>query len=144
MKTPFDGAIRVGQREIDEMRVAISAHVEQLGRVEAARAENEQETRRQREIAGDDVLLASGAYMDRMRVERAQLTKTQAIVDMRLTQLRSDAVAAYGTFKAISAAADNWRHEAEQAIAQTEQGHLDDAANAKFVNDRQAARKVRA
>lgn len=141
MKTPFDGAIRVGQREIDEMRVAISAHVEQLGRVEAARAENEQETRRQREVAGDDVLLASGAYMDRMRAERAQLTKAQAIVDMRLTQLRSDAVAAYGTFKAISAAADNWRHEAEQAIAHTEQGHLDDVANAKFVNDRRTARK---
>lgn len=142
MKTPFDGAIRVGQREIDEMRVAISAHVEQLGRVEAARVENEQETRRQREIAGDDVLLSSQAYMAHMRAERARLAQAQAMVDMRLTQLRSDAVAAYGTFKAISAAADNWRHEAEQAIAQAEQGHLDDAANAKFVNDRQTARKA--
>jgi hypothetical protein len=144
MKTPFDGAIRVGRREIDEMRIAISVEIDQLVQIETARLDNERETSRQREVAGDDVLLSSHAYLARMRVDRARLQADQAVVDHRLAQLRAKAVTAYGTLKGVSAAADTWRVEAEQAIATAEQEHLDDLANALFVRDRQLARKGRA
>jgi flagellar biosynthesis chaperone FliJ len=133
MKTPFDGAIRLGQREIDEMRIAISIEVAQSVQIEAARDANLREMERQRAHAADDALLSSHAYMTRLRDERARLRQTQHQVDEKLQSLRAKAITAYGTLKAVSTAAESWRTDAEQAIAKTEQGHLDDLTNANFV-----------
>jgi hypothetical protein len=144
MKTPFDGAIRVGQREIDEMRIAISVEVDQLVKIETAQIAHEREIRRQRDVVGDDVLLSSHAYLARMRGDQARLKENQAIIDNRLAQLRAKAVTAYGTLKGVSSAAESWCGDAEQAIANAEQGHLDDLSNANFVRDSQLARKGRA
>lgn len=141
MKTPFDGAIRVARRETDEMRIAISVQVERLVTIETARAATEHEIRREREVAGDEMLLSSHAYLARMRAERTRLTENSAVIDIHLTQLRAKAVTAYGGLKAVSSAADNWRSDAEQAIANAEQGQLDDLAAANFVRNRRLARK---
>jgi len=140
MKTPFDGAIRLGQREIDDMRVAINVQIAQVVKIEAARADNEREARRQREVAGDDAMLSSYAYLARMRAERARLNESQATAEGQLSRLRSEALAAYGTLKAVGSAADAWRGDAERAIEQTEQGHLDDLTNAGFVRGRRKGR----
>lgn len=141
MKTPFDGAIRVGQREIDEMRIAIRVEIDQLVKIETARIDNEREMRREREVAGDDALLSSHAYLTRMRADRARLTASQAVIDRRLDQLRAQAVTAYGILKGVSAAGESWRQDAEQVIANAEQGHLDDLANANFAREHRLTRK---
>jgi hypothetical protein len=78
-----------------------------------------------------------------MRIDRARLRDNQAAIDHRLAQLRAKAVTAYGTLKGVNSAAESWRVDAEQTIANAEQGHLDDLANANFVRDSQLARKGR-
>ncbi len=136
MKTPFDGAIRIRQREIDEMRVTINVQVNQLVQVEAARTEADATIHRELAAAAEDVLLSSHAYMARLRAERERLAQDQAAIDARLTQLRTRAMEAYGTFKAISSAAEGYRDEATQAAASAEQGHLDDLSASRLVRQR--------
>lgn len=142
MKTPFDGAIRVGRREIDEMRIAIRIEMDQLMQVEAAHAENVREARRERDVAEDQTLLSSYAYLERMRMERARLDEARAATDRRLGSLRTKAMAAYGSLKAVNSAADSWREEAERAVDSVEQRHLDDLSNAQFARGARRTRKV--
>ena len=136
MKTPFDGAIRIQRREIDEMRVAIKVQVEQSVRIEAAQADADAVVRNERDIAGGDVLLSSHAYMARMNAERHRLAQDRAVVDVQLTQLRTRATAAYGMGKAIEAAAQTYRDEAMQAEATAEQGQIDDQSATRFMRGR--------
>lgn len=133
MKTPYDGAMRVQQREIDDVRVAINIQVNQLVQVETSRTAVDAAIARETAIAADDVLISSHAYVERMRAVRARLTEDQAAIDARLGQLRAKAAAAYGSLKAIESAADNFRDEAERASASAEQSRLDDFAAAALV-----------
>jgi hypothetical protein len=141
MKTPFDGAIRVRRREIDDMRIAIGVQINQLVQVETAQAEIQAEMSHERDVAADDALLSSHAYMMRMRAERERLAENQAMIDARLAQLRAKAMAAYGPFKAITTAADTYRDEAAQAAANAEQSHLDDLSAANLVRGQLVLRR---
>ncbi len=141
MKTPFDGAIRIRRREIDEMRVTISVQVNRLVEIEAEQTEADAALHRERTVASEDVLLSSHAYIARMQAERERLAQDQAAVDAHLTQLRAKAVDAYGAFKAITSAAETYQDEMAQAAASAEQGHLDDLAAANLTRERQDARR---
>jgi len=141
MKTPFDGAIRLRRREIDEMRVAISVQIDRLTEVEALQADTAAAMRRESEIAADDVLLSSHAYMMRIRAERARLAADQVAIDSRLAQLRARALDAYGSCRAIEEAAESHREDAAQAEASAEQGHIDDLSGASFARGMLAVRR---
>jgi hypothetical protein len=133
MKTPFDGAIRIQRREIDEMRVAINVQVDRLVEIETAQVDADAALRRERSIAGEDLLFSSHAYMARMNAERQRLAQDRAVVDVQLTQLRTRATAAYGKSKAIEDAARSYREEQIREAASAEQGHLDDQAATAFL-----------
>jgi hypothetical protein len=136
MKTPFDGAIRIQRREIDAMRVAINVQVDRLVAIEVAQVDHDATVRNERDLAGGDLLLSSHAYMARMHAERRQLAQDRSVVDGHLAGLRTRATAAYGMSKAIEAAADGYRHDAIQAEATAEQGHLDDQSATRFARGR--------
>ncbi len=93
------------------------------------------------EVSAEDVRLSSHAYIARMQAERERLARDQAAIDAHLTQLRAKAVDAYGAFKAISSAAENYRDEMTQAAASAEQGHLDDLSAAGLTRERLDARR---
>jgi hypothetical protein len=141
MKTPFDGAIRIRRREIDEMRITISVQVTRLVEIEAEQTDADATMHRERAVAAEDVLLSSHAYIARMQAERERLARDQAAVDAHLTQLRAKALDAYGAFKAITSAAENYQDEAARAAARAEQGHLDDLSGANLTRERQDARR---
>jgi hypothetical protein len=133
MKTPFDGAIRIQRREIDEMRVAINVQVDRMVEIESAQVDHDTAMHRERAVAGEDLLFSSHAYMARMNAERRRLAEDRAVVDVQLTQLRTRATAAYGMSKAIEDAARAYCEEQLQAEASAEQGRLDDQAATRFL-----------
>jgi hypothetical protein len=133
MKTPFDGAIRIQRREIDEMRVAINVQVDRLVEIESAQVDTDAVMRNERNVAGEDLLFSSHAYMARMNAERQRLAQDRTVVDVQLTQLRTRATAAYGMSKAIEDAARQYREEQMHAEATAEQGQLDDQAATRFL-----------
>jgi hypothetical protein len=132
MKTPFDGAIRIRQREIDELRIAISIEVDRVVQIEAAQADASAAMRAEHAVAADAALVSSYAYLQQMQRERVRLAKDRALVEARLAQLRDHAASAYGATRAIETAADQYRETTLRAIASAEQGELDDIAAANL------------
>lgn len=144
MKTPYDGALRVQQVEVDDVRAAISIQINQLVHVENSRAAVDDALAREAALMAGDPHLSSSAYLARMRAERTRLTHDQAAIDARLGQLRSRAVAAYSSFKAIESAAQSFREEAERTLDKAEQARIDDASAASLGRNRFAARRSHA
>ncbi len=141
MKTPYDAALRVQQREIDEMSAAISSHSGVLGEVEKARDRVSKSMTREADLASGDLGVCSHAYLQRMRHERRQLTAREVLLKARLDELRDKAVDAYGTFRAIETAADGYRQDAARVIANAEQAGIDDFAAMSFIKARRAMRR---
>ncbi|MFK4873475.1 MULTISPECIES: hypothetical protein [unclassified Novosphingobium] len=141
MKTPYDAALRVQQREIDEMSAAISTHSGVLGEVEKARDRVSRSITREAGLAAGDMAVCSHAYLQRMRGERRQLAATQVVLKAKLDELRDQAVDAYGTFRAIETAADGFRQDAQRVIANAEQAGIDDFAAMSFIKARRAMRR---
>jgi hypothetical protein len=142
MKTPYDTALRVQQREIDDMRVAINVQVNVLNQVERSREAVNEKIVSEAAIAASDIGMSSHAYIARMRAEQSRLSNDQAAISARLGQLRSKAVAAYGAFRAVETAADGFRDEAVRASANAEQAGMDDFAAVSFINARRSARRA--
>ncbi len=137
MKTPYDGALRVQQRAIDDVRVAINIEVSQLVQVESSARAVEAAVVRESQVAADDPMMSTFAYVSRMRAERVRLDQEGKVIAGRLDRLRAEAVAAYGSFKAIDGAAGRYRAEEERAVANAEQARADDFSGAAFLRARQ-------
>lgn len=140
MKTPYDTAMRVQRREMDEMGVAINVQVNLLNQIEQAQDAARNRLAREGDLASQDFTLSSHAYMERIRAEQQRLARDGAAQSLRLDQLRNKAAAAYGAFRTIETAADGWREGAERRSANAEQAGIDDNAAVAFLKNRRRTR----
>lgn len=135
MTTPFDTALRVQRREVDAMKVSISIEIENISTLTSQTQAHEIRMREERALSAL-VPIASDAWTSRMKAERSRLDHQSRLAQMRLIQLRAQAVQAYGTMRAIEGAADRFKDEAERLAAGAEQASIDDIAAAKLVRAR--------
>ena len=141
MKTPFDTAMRVQRREIDEMGAAINAQVRRLNEIERAQEYNRCKIADEAAVAGEGLAMPSYAYMERIRAERSRLAHDSSIQGARLETLRVAATEAYGAFRAVEVAAEAYREEADRRSANAEQARIDDLSAAAFLNARRLSQK---
>lgn len=131
MQTPYDTLLRLRQREMDDMRVAINVQVNQLISIENRHTVVNAAFARAQQTAATDVLLNTQAYMARIRAEREALLKDKAMVGARLARLQANAVEAYGSLRATRSAAEDYRAEAERGLANADQTFIDDLTAAR-------------
>ena len=143
MKTPYDPAIRVQRREVDSLGVTINVQLSILNRIEGAREEISASAAREADVAQRNPGISAHAYMEHIRAEQRRLTSDGIIQRARLDQMRRKAAEAYGAFRAIETAAEEWRADAEKSRAKVEQAELDDNAAMGFLKARDAIRGVR-
>ncbi|GHH23240.1 hypothetical protein GCM10008023_33980 [Sphingomonas glacialis] len=143
MTTPYDAALRLRQREIDDVRVLITIEVNQMTLLDGQRAAIDTSVRAEVELAGSQHVFSAHAFVARMHVARAELGHQRAASDARLTALRAQAVEAYGSLSAIGAAADRHRAETLRMAAIVEQGQIDDFSATRFTRAFTAARRLR-
>lgn len=143
MKTPYDAALRLRQREIDDMRVSINLEVNHISVIDRRSAAIDMSVHAERDLASRDHTVCANAFAGRMRSQREALGQERAASDARLSALRAQAIEAYGSLSAIGAAADRHRDDAMRAIVIAEQGQLDDFSAARFTRAVQAARRLR-
>ena len=141
--TPYDTALRVQRREVDNVRISISVALEHSTAIEQAQIQLAEKARAERE-APRDLLLPTDAWTAHVRRERGRLEEQARLADAKLTHLRAQAIEAYGTMRAIEGAADRHRDESERTEAIAEQGRIDDLGAARFVKAAQLARKDKA
>jgi len=142
MITPYDASLRLRQREMDAMRVSITAEVDQVTALDGHRDAIDTAVRSEIALAAEHSL-PTHAFVARMRAEREALCRQRAISAARLSALRAEAMETYGSLSAIGAAADRHRTEAIRAAAITEQSQIDDFSAARFTRTLAAARRLR-
>jgi hypothetical protein len=143
MKTPFDTALRIRQREIDRVGMAIGAETSQLVALEQAKQAAIAAAAAEVQLAADDPMMSSFAYVTRMRVLRERLEQDRAASAARLDRLRDEATDVYGSMKAMESAADGFRAAEALAAATAEQAMIDDISNAALLRARRAAARDR-
>lgn len=131
MQTPYDTLLRLRQREVDDMRVAITVQVNQLISIEDRHAMVNAAMVQAQQTTANDVLLNTQAYMARIRAERDAVVKDKAMVGADLARLRASAVEAYGALRVTRSAADDYRVEMEKGIANADQIFVDDLTAAR-------------
>lgn len=136
MKTPFDAVLRLRQRQIDAMRLSISAEMHQLEILGQRHQAVETSLREEAHLAASDWRCAAPAFGARMRAQRAQIVRDAVVVGSRLGELRQEAAKAFGEMAAIEEAADRFRREADLVVAKAEQAQIDDFSAARFNRER--------
>jgi hypothetical protein len=143
MKTPFDTALRIQQREIDRVGMAIGTETGQLVALEQAKRAALATAAAEVQLAGADPMMSSFAYVSRMRMLRERLEQDRAASAARLDRLRDEATDVYGSMKAMETAADGFRASAALTAATAEQAMIDDISNAALLRARRTAARGR-
>jgi hypothetical protein len=143
MKTPFDTALRLQQREMDRVGMAIGAETGQLVSLEAARSDAEKASAAEAAAAAADPMMSSFAYLSRMRDLRERLEQDRAASAARLDRLRDEAIDVFGSKRAMETAADSFRAAEARTAAAAEQALVDDISTAAMLRGRRAATQAR-
>jgi len=140
MKTPYDAAMRVRQRELDEVSTAIRAESGTLSVLEQERERLRAALRSEAQVAAE-LALCSQAWQGRMRGHGRELGILQAQVQGRIEHLREVAIDAYGTLRSIETAAEDYRRDAARVEASAEQSASDDLGAVAFLKARRSIRR---
>lgn len=132
MKTPFDSALRVQRRAVDDIRIGLHAEAGKISAVTAACAAIEQRLYREAGIAVADLTIGSFAYANRLRTQRRNLKVEEQQINRRLDALRDFALAASGQLRAIEVAAEDFGNAEMRRERGSEQAEADDLANARL------------
>ena len=132
MKTPYDGAVRAQQRDLDAVRSSIGQANGRLGAVEDAQAALFDQVRRELAEAGDDWQLPTHHYLRRAKAERDRLAADRVRLEGEIAQLRDQAMERFGTLRAIEGAAENFREDRRSDAARALQQAADEFALARF------------
>ncbi|HEY0044539.1 MAG TPA: hypothetical protein VGB62_08320 [Allosphingosinicella sp.] len=139
MKTPYDGALRVRQREIDRIGAAIGDENGRLGALEAAQRHADAAAAAEVRLASADPMLSTHAYLARMRLIRERIEQDRATSAARLDALRDQATDAFGGLRAMQSAADSYKAEQARVAAVAEQALADDISTAALLRARRGA-----
>lgn len=141
MKTPYDAALRLHQRELDEVSRSIRVEAGALDHVERERARVAAKARTEADLAAGDLALSSPGWQRRVQGEKQALSARQRELQARLDALRELAVDAYGVLRGIENAADGFRTEAARIEAAGEQAASDDLGAVAFLRGVRARRR---
>jgi hypothetical protein len=135
MKTPFDTALRMQQRTVDDLKVRIGAAIERIAELEQQGRDLVARVREERVLA-HALPFASDAWLATAKHAQTRIAEEVVAEQARLLNLRELAREAYGTFRAIEGAAERFRADAEREAEAAEQAAIDDIAAARFLRER--------
>jgi len=143
MSTPYDTAMRVIRREVDDMRLVIGEAAQRLVELEQLRHALGASLRREASVVDampNAVIVPTDRYFVHQRARQGAATRALHDADAGLAALRRQAGEHYARLKTIETAAENYRVARNTALASAEQGHADDMAAARFLRLRAAQR----
>lgn len=141
MTTPYNSALRVQRRAVDEIRVAIRAADDALSSIATDRRALDVRLASEAVVAAGDWLFSSPAYGMRLRSQRMDLDIDRQRVDDRLGQLRGVALEASGRLHAVKTAADDYRVAEQRSQRGAEQAEADDFSGTRHAR-RQHTRPI--
>lgn len=140
MKTPYGGAIRLRQREMDDLRLAIGASDQKLAEVDAQEEALRTQARQERAYALQDFHFSHDAYAARIRLAHIALEAERQKAEAERALLADQIVETYGSLRAIEKADEQYRARAEWRRNNAEQAEIDDLSAASLFNTRNGRR----
>lgn len=145
MRTPYDGAKRLRQREIDDLRLSITSHADRLATLRSEGDRIDAAAKREVIAAAEVPMLSSHAYLSRLRTRRLEVEREGHEADARLDAVRGQALTVFAAMRALEAAAESFRVNVDHAATAAEQAAGDDRFGAVVAQARAAAaRRTRA
>lgn len=141
MKTPYDTALRLRRRELDEVGAAIRDHTGAIDEVNRMREQVRSAMAQEAELAAAEGTMCSQAWLRRMRGKGAELGAAEARLEVQLGELRDTARDAYGMLRGIETAAEDYRSEAARVQANAEQAIIDDLGAVAFIKAQRLVRR---
>jgi flagellar export protein FliJ len=145
MTTPYDAAMRVIRREVDDMRLVIGEAAQRLVELEQVRHALGASLRREARVADamvDATLVPTDRYFTQLRAHQTAAGSAIRDADAGLAALRRQAGERYARLKTIETAAEDYRAAHATALATAEQGHADDIAALRFLRLRAATSRA--
>lgn len=145
MTTPYDTAMRMIRREVDDMRLVIGEAVQRLVELDQVRQALGASLQREARVAdtmANPVIVPTDRYFAHQRARQSAATRALHDADAGLAALRREAGEHYARLKTIETSADDYRAAQHSALASAEQGHADDMAAARFLRLRAARRRA--
>jgi flagellar export protein FliJ len=128
MKTPYDAAQRMLQRDLDAARQALSAAESQAAAFSAMIERSTAALERERALAASDPRLAVGAFADAKRAEIERLHRELGRIEHEVERLRGGLLAKFEALKPLDFASDDYRAAKRRELMKREQGRLDEVA----------------
>ena len=139
MKTPFDAALRIEQRALDAVRLALITGVAQQQQAADAKLAIEAHIAAERHSASSDWTGMAHPYVARMREHREVLAATGIRIDAAIETLQIEAITAAGQRRSVARAAAAFQTHWSQQQASAEQSQADDFSGAQFFARRPAS-----
>lgn len=136
MKTPYDAALRVHKRRVDDLRVTLGAITAELSEIEARKTGLAAAMLHGSAVAGEDIRLPATSYYLRKIAERKQLDHARVLTEARLEETRTQAVAAFSSHHVIHSTAERFKDDHAKTVAAAEQLAIDDLAGNNFLRTR--------
>ena len=143
MITPYDAALRLRRREMDDVRVSISVEINQMVVIDQRSASIDAAVSEETALAHADPTLSAHSFVARMQSQRELLNRDRGFCDARLAALRAQATEAYGSLRALESVATRHRDDVSRAAAIAEQSQIDDFSTARFARAMAQARQRR-
>ncbi len=132
MRTPFDTALRMRRREIDQTRIAIHAETTRLVEIDRQSHALEQELVREYQACAESWAFSAEAFVKRRMSQQAQLVAQRVAVSQEVERLRGEAIDAYGSRHVLEIAAESFRTEHTRRASRAEQREADDLRAARI------------
>lgn len=142
MRTPYDPALRVQQRAIDHLRISLRGERDRLTSVEADVTALTERYARENVTAAADWTCSSFAYGQRLRDRQIALDGDRRLIDVRVAQLRENALAASGQLRAIENAAGEFQIADLRRTLVAEQSEADDFSATRVADRLHLIRRV--
>lgn len=131
MTTPFDSVLKVVGREVDTMRSAVGVAAGLLAALELARDVGIISLRREAAVAAADRTIGTDAYFAAAAVRRDRIEIDCVVASDQLDRVRQAAITAYGSLRAVEAAAGRFRAADDLRLRGAEQSAIDDFIGAR-------------
>lgn len=144
MKTPYDTLLRVQQRTLDRLRVAIASEAATRAGLVRQRDAIDDAVAAARRSVHADALLPTDAFVRHARVRRTAVAQDHLASDRRLGALQGRSTATFGAMEATRLAIDQFHAEGARILVKAEDGLATDIAAARLARRPQRAPAARA
>lgn len=143
MTTPYDPAIRIKRRQVDDIARQIGDALARVASLDEGVEQLAGDARREAMCGAEAPMVSSHHYAARLRTRRAGLMEERAFTQARLASLRAEAASAIASLQAIETAAERHRAEHKRRRDNAVQAQLDDMVASSVVRRHHASREHR-